>query len=61
MMTLQVDASEHGLVSIRADDPRNIAATGLSLAEALSVLVPIIRELQEAGTVFECLEGVKLQ
>lgn len=61
VITLQVIASESGLVAINAYDPRNIGATGHSLTEALTEVVPIIEQLQAAGVKFACLDGVKLK
>lgn len=61
-MTLQVFASESGLVTIAADeqDIRNINAAGTSLEDALKSLFAVIATLTEIAGPFSCLKDVKL-
>jgi hypothetical protein len=60
-LNLSVMVSDSGLVSISADQPRNLAVTGRSLQEALDAFVAFVEQCAEMGKPFEALHGVKLR
>ena len=61
-VSFSVMISESGLVSVSADAPRNLSATGRTLAEAFDALVEFADTCgREMGTPFGVLDGVKLR